>query len=34
MSMGQWPTITVHELDSLGVYKDSTTQPAVERLRP
>jgi Domain of unknown function (DUF4907) len=34
MSLGQWPTITFHELDSLGVYKDSTTHQQAGQLKP
>lgn len=34
MTMGQWPTITVQELDSLGVYKDSTIHASGERSKP
>ena len=24
MTLGEWPTITAHELDSMGLYRDST----------
>jgi hypothetical protein len=30
MMLGQWPTITVRELDSMGVYKDSTIHRPTE----
>ncbi len=34
MKLGQWPTITIRELDSMGVYKDSSIHHPAEEVKP